>query len=263
MIPAQSENLLFRVILVDDEEHVRLRIRSLLQDRKRIEIVAEATDGIQAVEAINRHRPDIVFLDIQMPGLNGFDVVHSFSNDTNPVVVFVTAFDEYAVKAFEVSAVDYVLKPIDKNRFSLAVDRAEQKVIEQGKRKQPTFNDKMTGQKINAIQPCRRLLVKSGSSQEVLSVKDILWIEAANKYVRLHTTDSTYILRKTMKQMEKLLGDSGFIRIHRSTIVNFETIKEIKSATHGDSEIVLQDNTKLILSRSYRTNFHSRFEADT
>lgn len=247
------------VIIVDDEPHVRRRILLLLQDTRAIDVIGECANGVEAVTSIAELRPDIVFLDIQMPGLDGFDVLRSLPPELIPVIVFVTAFDRYAIKAFEVNAVDYVLKPIDRERFGVAVGRAIDRAKQQRKDRSPESN-RVRQFLHDYQQPCQRLLVKVRGSHHVLNVPEINWIEAADKYVRLHTDSESFLCRQTMNEMETKLVQSGFVRIHRSTLVNLRSIKEVKPNLHGDYKIVLNGGAVLALSRSYKPGFDSQFE---
>lgn len=258
------------VMIVDDEAHARARIRQLLEHKQGVQVIGEAVDGFAAVELIQNLRPQIVFLDVQMPGRDGFEVLRLLGNNA-PSIVFVTAFNEYAIKAFEFNAIDYVLKPIDRHRFENAVNRACQR-IEQVKRDStddstPAGNldldsdPSAIGQAglIDGPSKSQRLLVKTQGVYRIVDVNQIQWIEAADKYVRLHTSDQVFTCRHTMRELETNLDQDLFVRVHRSSIVNIAAIAEIQPHFHGDFKIVLTDQTVLTLSRSYRPTFESKF----
>lgn len=247
-------------LVVDDEEHVRTRLTDLLNGFSSVNVIGECSDGMQAVEMIGALQPELVFLDIQMPMLDGFDVIHALDSPVVPVVVFVTAFDEHAIRAFDVNAVDYVLKPIDEARFAKAVARSVQRVG--GKR----ASGNVAGADATAVarqlqRPCKRLLVKKQDSHLVIRTEEIEWIEAADKYVRLHTKKATYTSRQSMKELETKLDSNEFMRIHRSVIVNVSEVIEIQPHFHGEFRIIISNGTALPLGRSYRNAFNDRFQS--
>jgi two-component system LytT family response regulator len=241
-----------RTVIVDDEPLARQRLRRLLEADADIELVGEADDGEQAVSELQRLRPDLAFLDVQMPVLDGFGVLQALGSDHPPVVIFVTAHDRYALKAFEVHALDYLLKPFDKARFTTALERAKQQV-RQGSA--AALSERLAGllESVQGRRPgLERLLVKSGGRISFVRVQDIDWIEAAANYVRLHVGKQEHLLRESMTALEKKLDPAQFARIHRSTIVNLERIREMQPAFHGDYVIILRDGTELALSRGCR-----------
>jgi two-component system LytT family response regulator len=241
-----------RTVIVDDEPLARQRLRRLLEADADIEIVGESGDGEQAVAMLKDLRPDLAFLDVQMPVLDGFGVLHEVAGNPLPVVIFVTAHDRYALKAFEVHALDYLLKPFDKARFSAALDRAKLQV-RQGSA--AVLNERLAEllQSVEARRPgLERLMIKSGGRIYFVRIKDIDWIEAAANYVRLHVGKEEHLLRESMSALEKKLDAARFVRIHRSTIVNLERIRELQPAFHGDYVIILHDGTELALSRGCR-----------
>jgi two-component system, LytTR family, response regulator len=234
-----------RALIVDDEPLARDRIRDLLASDAEVEVAGECGDGVAAVEAIRALGPDLVFLDVQMPERGGFDVVAEIGTDRMPVVVFVTAYDDYALKAFEAHALDYILKPFDEARFRGALARAKAHVrAARGTR--PRF--------------LTRLMVKSGDRFVFVKDDEIDWIEADGNYVRLHATGGEHLLRETIRGLEARLDPERFLRIHRSTIVNLDRVREIHPLFHGEYRVVLSDGTKLTLSRGYRDRL-SRFES--
>jgi two-component system LytT family response regulator len=240
-------------LLVDDEPLARQRLRTLLAADPDISILGECGDGAQAVADVRALRPDLLFLDVQMPLLDGFGVLRALSSESLPVVIFVTAFDRYALKAFEVHALDYLLKPFDKERFALALKRAKEQV-RQGKA--PTLDERLQ-QLLQRVQDRpqapARLVVKSAGRIYFVRTEDIDWIEAAGNYVRLHAGKEAHLLRQSLSSLESQLDSGRFVRVHRSTIVNIERIRELEPAFHGDSVLVLEDGTELALSRSCRS----------
>ncbi len=239
-----------RALIVDDEPLGRQRIRSLLKEEADLEIVGECGNGRDAVAAIRDQQPDLVFLDVQMPGLDGFGVLEAVGPEQMPAVIFVTAHDNYALRAFEVHALDYLLKPFDRQRLRQALQRARQQI---------TQRDKTVGQYnalLEDVQSNRkildRLVIKSSGRVFFLKTEEIDWIEAAGNYLRLHVGGEVHLLRETMTNLETRLNSGKFIRIHRSTIVNIERIKELRPMFHGDYLVLLHDKTELTLSRSYR-----------
>ncbi len=239
-----------RTVIVDDEPLARQRLRHLLEADTEVAIVGESGDGRQAVADLRDLRPDLVFLDVQMPALDGFGVIETLDVTPMPIVIFVTAHDRYALKAFEVHALDYLLKPYDKNRFAAALERAKAH-FRQGSA--AALNDRL--QELLQNVPGRRLerlMVKSDGRICFVRVDDIDWIEAAGNYVRLHAGKDDHLLRESLSALEKKLDPARFVRIHRSTIVNIERIRELQPAFHGDYVIILGDGTELALSRSCR-----------
>lgn len=241
-----------RTLIIDDEPLARDKIRILLAKDPEIEIVGEAANGHEAVEMIKRDSPDLVFLDIQMPVLDGFGVLQKVGADRVPGVVFVTAYDQYALQAFEVHALDYLLKPFAQKRFSETVQRAKDQL-----RRRP---DGAVAQQIlsllnglgSAHRYLERLVIKSNGRVFFLKVDDVDWIEAAGNYLNIHIGSQAHLLRETMNNIETQLEPRKFVRIHRSTMVNIERIKELSPMFHGDYAVTLMNGTRLTLSRSYR-----------
>jgi two-component system, LytTR family, response regulator len=245
-----------RILIVDDEPLARDGMRLMLRAMSDVEIVGEAGDGITAVRAIEDLLPDVVLLDIQMPGMSGFDVIAQTSPDHLPLVVFVTAYDGYALKAFDVHAFDYVLKPVNRARLADAIARVRADLA-RGAPDRDRVLDVAQDARSGGVSPTRppravRFTVRDRDRYVLVRAADIDWIEAAANYVRLNTRGRGFLLRMTLVEMERRLDPSEFMRIHRSTIVNTSRIKEIKPDAHGDYDIVLTDGRTLKMSRSFR-----------
>jgi two-component system, LytTR family, response regulator len=241
-----------RTLVVDDEPMARERIMSLLQQENDVEVIGQCSDGGQAVSAINQQSPDLVFLDVQMPGTDGFGVIQNIGADRMPTVVFVTAYDEYALKAFEVHALDYLLKPFGKDRFQETLKHAREHLE---RRRAGDLGRRLLAlvQDLKPEQPrLDRLVVKSGGRVFFLRTEEIDWIEAAGNYVRLHLGEESHLFRETMNGMEGRLESRQFVRIHRSRIVNTERIKELQPWFNGEYVVILRNGTRLTLSRGYR-----------
>ena len=239
-----------RVLIVDDEPPARERIRGLLAEAKDIVVLKECDSGLDAVSAIRELDPDLVFLDVQMPGLDGFGVLDALQGGRLPVIVFVTAYDAYAVRAFEVHALDYLLKPFDRERFEATLERVrmtlgDTQVAEVEPEAVPLANSPDRP-------PLRRLLGRRDGRLIVLKVNEIDWMESAANYVSLHVGKESYLVRETLQSLEDRLDPEQFIRIHRSTIVNLDRVQEIEPYFHGDYIVRLRDGHRLTLSRTYR-----------
>jgi len=234
-----------RVVIVDDEPPGRLALREQLAAMPDAEIVAECEDGAAAVEAIVRHAPDLLLLDVQMPGLSGFDVLERVGADAVPAVVFVTAYDRYAVRAFETHAVDYLLKPIDPDRFREAYQRAARRVERDGGEHASRLEALVAG---TAPPPLDRFVVKDKGRLVFVAVETVDWIEAAGNYVTLHAGAATYGLRRTLASLAMRLG-GRFVRIRRSALVNVHAIRALEQYGKGSYVVYLRDGTKLISSR--------------
>jgi two-component system LytT family response regulator len=248
-----------RTLIVDDEPMARERIAGLLAQEPDVEVVGQCSDGLQAVSAIQNLSPELVFLDVQMPAVDGFGVIRQVGADRMPLVVFVTAYDEYALQAFEVHALDYLLKPFGRDRLRQCLSHARQlhekhRAGELGKSLMALVHDVKPEQQRRQD----RLVVKSGGRVFFVRADDIVWIEAAGNYVRLHLREQSHLFRETMNQMESRLDPERFFRIHRSRIVNTEHIKELQPWLNGEYVVVLQNGTELRLSRSYREKLEER-----
>jgi len=241
-----------RALVVDDEPLGRKRVRRLLSFDPDIEIAGECVDGREAIASIKSLRPDIVFLDIQMPEADAFEVLEEIPVDSVPLIVFVTAHDSYALKAFEVSAVDYVLKPFDRERFERAVARAKTRLTsdQSGQVRQQTL-DMLKELRARASHP-DRFVVKAQGRAFLVKIQDIDWIEAEGKYVRLHVGKEAHLLRESIGTIEERLDPKQFPRIHRSTIVNIDRIRELQPWFHHEYKVVMRDGTELTLSRGCR-----------
>jgi two-component system LytT family response regulator len=241
-----------RTLIVDDEPLARQRLGDLLRGEPGVEVVGECGDGREAIAAIRRDAPDLVFLDVQMPAPDGFGVIQAVGAERMPAVVFVTAYDRYALQAFEVQALDYLLKPFDRERFRKALDRARAQVE---RARAGDLGDRLAAL-LDEVHPDRRpaerLVIKSGGRVLFLRTAEIDWVEAAGNYLRLHVGTEVHLLRETMNGLEARLDPDQFLRIHRSTLVNVERVREIQPLFHGDYVILLQDGTELAMSRGYR-----------
>jgi two-component system LytT family response regulator len=242
-----------RVLVVDDEPLARRGILARLRRAPDVEVVGECASGREAVEAIRAHAPDVVFLDVQMPGTDGFGVVEAVGPERVPEVVFVTAYDQHALRAFDARALDYLLKPIDDERFARALERARQRVEE---RRHGELGRRVAGalgtDAAPPVRPAERFLVPRAGRVQVVHADEVDWIGAAGDYVTLHAGGATHLLRETMAGMEARLDPARFVRIHRSTIVNVERIRELLPHFNREYVVVLRDGTRLKLSRSYR-----------
>jgi two-component system, LytTR family, response regulator len=249
-----------RCLVVDDEPLGRERIKSLLNALPDAELVGESDTGSAAIAAIDALTPDLLFLDVQMPEVDGFGVLASIKTAHVPAVIFVTAYDEYALKAFEVHAQDYLLKPFDPDRFYSAFERAANRI--RGERA-GDVNDRLVAllSDIERDRPRRsRIAIRSGGSIFFLPVEEIDWLEAADNYVRIHSKGETHIVRQTLQRMEESLPPDSFVRIHRSSIVNVGRIKEIQPWFGGEYVVLLRDGTKVHTSRRYRARLEALME---
>jgi two-component system LytT family response regulator len=241
-----------RTLIVDDEPLGRERIRSLLHPDPDIDVIGECGDGRQAIAAIVELRPDLLFLDVQMPEVDGFAVLEAIAPERMPAVIFVTAYDRYAVKAFEVHALDYLLKSFDRDRFQAAVGRAKEDIR---RAREGQVTDRLAGL-LESLQERQkfltRILVRSSARIIFLSVDELDWAEAADNYVRLHVGKDTHLLRETLQVFARRLDPATFLRIHRSTLVNLDRIRELRPLFHGDYSVRLKDGTELTLSRRFR-----------
>lgn len=243
-----------RALVVDDEPLAREMIREMLEDDSEVEIVGECTNGREAVEAIRSSAPDIVFLDIQMPELGGFEVLAALDPKTTPYVIFVTAYDQYAVRAFEVHALDYLLKPYDRERFEAAWRRAkEQLKLDRTSRRDQDIIALLEELKAGP-RYLERLVIKNGGRVFFLHVQDVYCIEAEGNYVRVYDGQKGYLLRETISSLEEQLDPKQFLRIHRSAIVKIDRIKEMQPWFHGEYRIIMENGKQLALSRNYRAN---------
>ncbi len=258
-------------IIVDDEPLARKGLAVRLQAHKDINIIAQCSNGREAVEAVRAYQPDLIFLDIQMPGLTGFEVVEAIIEQglSLPRVVFVTAFDQYAMQAFEVHAQDYLLKPADEQRLAQTLDKIRQSIHSEvnalhkstllrlvsdvtGNDCEKILQELENNQPVSMSSYSDVLAIKDAGEVSRVPVKDILWIDAAGDYMCVHTQDNTHILRKTMKQLEEILDPRRFLRSHRSTIVNKSFIDKFCSQLNGEYYLVMSNGKELKVSRSYK-----------
>jgi two-component system LytT family response regulator len=233
---------MIRALIADDEPLARKKIRTLLAREPDVEVAGECGSGPEAAKLIRELDPNLVFLDIEMPELDGLSLLQGLESRAAPAVIFVTAYDQYAVRAFDVQALDYLLKPIDRRRFQTALDRAREHLRKS--------EGRSTG-------PLTRLLVRSGDRTQVLKIDDVDWVESADNYVKLHALGQTHFLRETLTHLRARLDPARFVRIHRSAVVNVDRIRSLYPLFHGDQMVVLHDGTELPLSRRYRQELES------
>src|SRR5438132_3415854 len=236
-----------RTLIVDDESLARERIRDMLASDRTIEIVGECSNGQEAIEAIQLHSPDLVSLYVEMPVTDGFAVLEALPSDRIPAVIFVTAYDQYAVRAFEVYALDYLLKPFDQERFEKALKRARDYLASER-------TDALSERILRAIEDIKtrpvhleRLVIKMNGHVFFMKAEEIDWLEAEGNYVRLHSGKESYLLRDTISALESQLDPKRFIRVHRSAIVNVDRISELQPWFHGEYRIVLREGVQLTL----------------
>jgi two-component system, LytTR family, response regulator len=239
-------NVNLRALVVDDEPLARRNVTVLLRGDPDIGSITECGSGAEAVETIREWQPDLVFLDVQMPECGGFDVLELLGADLPRAIIFVTAYDAYALRAFEAGALDYLLKPFDDARFRRALDRAKDRLAHSGPQES---------------RPVKRLVVRSPGRLLFVNVADIDWIEAASYYACLHVGADTHIIRRTLSELEQDLGEETFIRIHRSIIVNLDRIQGLELQSGGEYEVVLKSKVRLRLSRRFRKRLQERMEA--
>jgi two-component system, LytTR family, response regulator len=233
------------VLVVDDEELARRNVTLLLRGDPDIGAISECRSGLEAVESIRRSTPDLLFLDVQMPECGGFDVLEMLGGDAPPAVVFVTAHDQYALRAFEAGALDYLMKPFDDARFARALTRAK---------------ERLTQASLRGSQPLQRLVVKNKDQVIFVDVTDIDWIDAAGYYACLHVGKDTHILRRSLSDLERDLGDDRFLRIHRSVILNLERVHGLERQAGGEYEVILKSRVRLQLSRRFRKRLLERLD---
>jgi two-component system LytT family response regulator len=241
-----------QTLIVDDEPLARDRLRQLLQTDPEFQIAGECRNGVEAVEAIRKSRPDLIFLDVQMPEVDGFGVIEAVGARNMPAVIFVTAYDKYALRAFDENALDYLLKPYDERRFQRAVQRVKDH-LHRGSSNNMTERMMALLQDVSPERKAMdRLVIKSDGRVVFLKTREVDYAEAAGNYLSLHVGKDTYLIRETMNAFEARLDPEKFLRIHRSTIVNIERIKEVQPWFKGEYVVTLRDGTELSLSRTYR-----------
>lgn len=262
---------MIRVVVADDEAVARRRVARLLREDPEISVIAECAGGMEAVDRVSSEQPDLVFLDVQMPDLTGIEVVERVGVERMPAVVFVTAFDRYAIKAFELNAVDYLLKPYDTERFQQALDRARKRIGDRDAEARATelrnvvqslLAEKAKGGEQSALPtmgtPLDRIAVRVDGAMRIVRVADVDWFETDGNYLRLHIGRTNHLIRGTAAELEKQLDPKQFVRIHRRYIVNLDRVGEVQPWFAGDAIVILNDGTKLRMSRSHRVSFHSR-----
>jgi two-component system, LytTR family, response regulator len=241
-----------RTLIVDDEPLARARIRRLLHDEADVEVVGECGNGTEAVALVEQVAPDLVFLDIRMPEMDGFEVVRTLAPHRLPAIIFVTAYDHYAIRAFDVHALDYLLKPFNRERFQAALDHVRAQLKQAGAGDRAGVFAALLGDLKARRQYLEKLVVRSAGRVYFVKTEDVDWIEAAGNYIKLHVSGEAHLLRETMNSIEAKLDPSKFPRVNRSAIVNAARIKELYPLFNGDYSLILKDRTKLVLSRNYR-----------
>lgn len=256
-----------QAIIVDDESLARKGLNLRLKEIQGVEVVGECTNGREAVNAVAELTPDVVFLDIQMPGMSGFDVVSKLQQDDMPMIIFTTAYDQYAIEAFDVHAVDYLLKPIVPERLQEAVDRARSHWAQDGdvtdKQRLLELIISITGKSETAIAQLLKdhtgvksypdkIAIKDGSETTLVETRDIDWVDAAGDYMCIHANGQTHVMRVTMKELEAQLDPANFQRVHRSTIVNLDRVTKVSSHMNGEFHLILNNGASIKMSRSYK-----------
>ncbi len=240
-----------RCVIVDDEPLAREGLRSIAEKDRGLELIGDCSNGIQAIEFISQHNPDLVFLDIQMPEMDGFAVLNELKREKLPYIIFVTAYDKYAVQAFDVHALDYLLKPVDEERFERAVERARSMMRSDSEWTAhiTAFLQEMDSQKKRYLD---RIVIKEDGRIFLIHADAVEWIEAKGNYALIHAGKKSHLIREAMSSLESQLNPQQFFRIHRSTIVNIDRVRELQSLFHGDCRVILQDGTRLLMSRRFR-----------
>ena len=242
-----------KVIIIDDEPLARSIVKEYLQKHPQLELVQECNDGLEGLKAIQQHDPDLIFLDIQMPKINGFEMLELI--DHPPSVIFTTAFDEYAIKAFEAHAIDYLLKPFDQKRFDKAVEKCLPALgIQAGMNQKSNSSEKMTQELLETASHSpaqnQRIVVKNGSKIKIIPVHDVLYLEAADDYVKIHTREGYFLKNKTMNHFEQVLDAAHYVRSHRSYIINIQQITRIDPYEKDNHVAILRSGAKVPVSRS-------------
>jgi len=263
MSSAEPMTPTIRVIIADDEALARKKLRILLASEPGVHIVAECRDGRQTLDALKDYKPDLLLLDVQMPDADGFQVLKAIPEEEVPVVIFTTAFDHYAIRAFEAHAMDYLLKPFDQERLHQAIERTRSELLK-------THDHELTHKILNLLSNVketrpvdRRLVVKAGGRVIFLDLDDIDWVEAAANYVKLNVGKESYLLREAISRLAERLDPSQFVRIHRSTIVNVQKIKELQPCNSGEYIVVLKSGKELSCSRGHRAGLQQLIEQNS
>jgi two-component system LytT family response regulator len=256
MSPLRPERI--RVLVVDDEAPARQRLVDLLRKDAQVHSIVEAENGLSAVDAIQRERPDLVFLDVQMPELDGLGVIDAVGAEQMPLTVFVTAYDQHAIRAFEANALDYLLKPFSDERYEATMARVRARVDGRSVREFGQRVLRMVSTAPAPGQPLDRLVVKSGGTTRFIRVGDIDWIEAAGVYVNLHVGGKELLYRAALNDLAARLDPMRFVRVHRSAIVNIDSIIQLEPISHGEFEVVLKNGSRSRVSRTYRAQLEKR-----
>jgi two-component system LytT family response regulator len=256
VVPPPLERI--RALIVDDEAPARQRLRDLLAKDNQISAILEAQNGVAAVEMIQEQKPDLVFLDVQMPELDGLGVVEAVGAEVMPLTIFVTAYDQHAIRAFESNALDYLLKPFSDERLEAALARVKSRLDERTLRDLGRRMLQMVSKAPPQVRRWDRLVVKSAGTTRFLRIAEIDWIEAAGVYVNLHAAGKEFLYRASLADISERLDPQRFIRIHRSAIVNIESIVQLEPASHGEFEVVLKNGSRARVSRTYRTQLEQR-----
>jgi two-component system, LytTR family, response regulator len=248
-----------RAVIVDDEDLARRGIRALLARAADVEVIAECSNAREAIDVIRAQTPDLLFLDVQMPGKSGFDVIDAIGVADRPHIVFVTAFDEFAIRAFEVNALDYILKPVNEQRFEMALQRARNALAAArdgsvGRRLEQLAAELGHPAHSAAVYAPDRIPVKSGGRVMVIRIADVDWVKAEHDYVSLYVGSKSWLVRDTISSIEARFANSGFVRIHRSTLVNVDRIRELRPLDKGEFQVILHDGVELKLSRNFRAS---------
>lgn len=243
---------MIRTIVVDDEGHARDKLTNLLKEYKDIKVTSVCRNGLEAINHINDEQPDLIFLDIEMPEIDGFQVIENIESDPLPYVIFVTAFSQYAVKAFEVEALDYIHKPIDKERIRKSIDRF--KKLSENQRRTDEYEKKVRNvlKEIESKEFLTRFIVKKSGEYFLVNANEVLWVEADGNYINIVTSDSKYFVRHTLTGFEEHLDSAQFFRISRSVIVNIDWISKIEDYHYGNFMIQMKNGSKLKMSKNYR-----------
>jgi len=253
-----------RTIIADDESLARKKLRLMLSSESGVQIIAECQDGGETIRALTTYKPDLLMLDIQMPDLDGFEVLRRISPDAMPIVIFTTAYDRHAVRAFEAHALDYLLKPFDQERLHQAVNRARAELVKANDREAThRILNYLSANSGRHPRSERRLVIKAGGRVVFLSFDEIDWVEAAANYVKINVGKQSYLLRKGIGEIADRLDPAQFVRIHRSMIVNVQRIKELQPVNSGEYIVVLKDGKELSCSRGYRAGLQQLIEKDS
>jgi two-component system LytT family response regulator len=239
-----------RALVIDDERLARNFLLEMLREDEEVEVIGECLNGLEAIEAIQTHAPDLIFLDVQMPELGGFDVLEAIAAEKMPFIIFVTAYDQHAVRAFEVNALDFLLKPFDRKRFRVAWQKAKARI----QRERNELLDQRILSLLQDLKPnyLERLVLKTNGRIFFLETEEVDWIGADGNYVSIHSGEKSYLLRDSISSLDAQLDPKKFLRIHRSAIVKIDRIQELQPLFHGDYRVIMRNGTELTLSRNYR-----------